>query len=88
MKRLNLMEAAAFIGVKRVKMLQLANSGAVSGAKISKAWMFTEEHLESYMRREIERQTQARRKPPGPDPLLPRKGRRRCAPPSLNLDPG
>lgn len=84
MKTLNLLEAAAVLGVKRVKMLHLAASGLVPGAKISKAWVFNDEDLEAYLRAEIARQTNARRPPAddGRGAARPRR-RRGTVPPPL-----
>ena len=57
----NIETAAAFLNVSADTMKDLAGSGVVPGAKIGKAWVFTDEALEEYLRSEIARQTAERR---------------------------
>lgn len=61
MKTLNLETAAAFLFVSEYTLQDLAASGAVSGAKIGKCWVFTDEDLDAYVRDEVGRQTAERR---------------------------
>ena len=61
MKTLSLEGAAAHLNVSPDTMRDLAANGDVAGAKIGKAWVFTDEALEEYIREEIRQQTAGRR---------------------------
>jgi hypothetical protein len=60
MKTFNAEEAAEFLKISSATLKILAGSGVVPGAKVGRAWVFTDEGLESYLRSEITRQTTAR----------------------------
>lgn len=61
MKTLKLEDAAAFLMISADTMKDLAADGSVPGAKIGKAWIFTDEDLEQYVRDAVRRQTAERR---------------------------
>ena len=63
MKTFNAEEAAEFLKISSATLKILAGSGVVPGAKVGRAWVFTDEGLESYLRGEITRQTTARAEP-------------------------
>ena len=61
MKTYNIEEAAKFLHISPDSMLDLAGSGEVPGAKIGRAWVFADEDLADYLRREVKKQTADRR---------------------------
>lgn len=88
MKTFGIEGAAAHLNVSPDTMRDLAANGDVAGAKIGKAWVFTDEALEEYIREEIRQQTAGRRnkiQAPVVVAAIPAKsGRRRsAAPPPL-----
>ncbi|WP_374335291.1 helix-turn-helix domain-containing protein [Methyloversatilis sp.] len=58
---LDLIECAYFLRVDKSTAQELASSGELPGAKIGRSWVFLRSDLESYLRREVQRQ-QAERK--------------------------
>ena len=60
MKTLNAQEAAEFLKVSENTLKKLAHAGTIPGAKVGRAWVFTDEGLESYLRGEIQKQSSAR----------------------------
>ncbi|OJA86150.1 helix-turn-helix domain-containing protein [Burkholderia ubonensis] len=58
-------EAAAFLKVDRTTALSLAGSGQLPGAKIGRAWVFLESDVVAYLKREVERQSEERRRAAG-----------------------
>ena len=90
MKTFDLEEAAAFLRVSKDSMRDMADSGKVPGAKIGPTkgyrWVFTDDSLEAYLREEVERQTQERRRQHQPAPSRSVKmspGREARRPPKL-----
>lgn len=61
MRTLNSEEAAHFLKVSIPSLEELAMSGLIPAAKISRAWVFTEQHLSEYLAKQIEQQTNERR---------------------------
>jgi excisionase family DNA binding protein len=81
--------AAEFLNISPDTMKDLAASGKVAGAKIGKSWVFADEFLAEYLRKEILRQTAERRgqpveteKPPADNARRPTR-RRPATPPPL-----
>lgn len=70
MKTFNLEGAAAYLNVSPDTMRDLAADGDVAGAKIGKAWVLTEAHLDEFLLKEIKKQTAARRNDPADKPAL------------------
>ena len=70
MKIYNLEGGAEYLMVSIDTMRDLAANGDVAGAKIGKAWVFTDEDLDEYLRKEIKKQTAARRNEPADKPAL------------------
>ena len=62
MKTFNLEGAAEYLNISTETMRNMAVSGEVDCAKIGKSWVFTDEHLDEFLRKEIKAQTAARRK--------------------------
>ncbi|MFA7290941.1 MAG: helix-turn-helix domain-containing protein [Rhodocyclaceae bacterium] len=62
MKTFDIKDAAAFLHISVDSLGDLAGNGTVPAAKVGKAWVFSDECLEAYLREEITRQTTARRK--------------------------
>jgi excisionase family DNA binding protein len=60
MKTYGLEAAADFLHVHTNTVLRLAASCQLRGAKIGRAWVFTENDLADYLQAEIERQTRER----------------------------
>ena len=93
MKTFSIEGAAAHLNVSPDTIRDLAANGDVAGAKIGKAWVFTDEDLDEYLRKEIKKQTAARRNEPADKPALadvpksPRAAQRRqpARPPSLGV---
>lgn len=56
--------AAEYLNVSQDTMRELAATGAVAGAKVGKEWVFFEDDLEEFLRKEIKRQTSERRGEP------------------------
>lgn len=87
MKTLNLTEAAAFLKVSDDTLKDLAQSGAVPGAKVGKCWLFVDEDLEQYVREVVRRQTAERRGVTVPQRIATEatriRRRRNAEPPSL-----
>jgi excisionase family DNA binding protein len=61
MKTYDIHEAADFLKVDRSTALDLANGGALPGAKVGRAWVFMEDELINYLRDVTRKQTQERR---------------------------
>jgi hypothetical protein len=55
MDTLTLQEAAAFLKIHPVTLLNMANGGIVPGAKIGKRWVFVEIDLVEYIRSQYPR---------------------------------
>ena len=93
MKIYNLEGGAEYLMVSIDTMRDLVASGEVDGAKIGKAWVLTEAHLDEFLLKEIKKQTAARRNDPADKPALadvpksPRAAQRRqpARPPSLGV---
>lgn len=93
MKTFGLEGAAEYLNVSPDTMRDLFASGEVDGAKIGKAWVSTEAHLDEFLLKEIKKQTAARRNEPADKPALadvpksPRAAQRRqpARPPSLGV---
>lgn len=60
MKTFDLLECADFLKVDRNKILTLAGRGELRGAKIGRAWVFLEDDVVTYLRKQIHEQTTAR----------------------------
>ncbi|MEX3916004.1 helix-turn-helix domain-containing protein [Paraburkholderia sp. BR10872] len=60
MRTFDLLECADFLKVDRNKVLRLAGSGELRGAKIGRAWVFLEDDVVTYLRKQIHEQTAAR----------------------------
>jgi excisionase family DNA binding protein len=78
MKTLSAKEAAEYLHVSQDTVKELAASGKLPGAKIGKAWVFTDTHLADYLADEISRQTAAIRRARG---ATETKSRQRTPPP-------
>lgn len=61
MKTYDINEVADFLKVDRSTALDLANLGALPGAKVGRAWVFMEDELVGYLRDLTRKQTQVRR---------------------------
>ena len=61
MKTFCIEEAADFLRVSTDTLGDMAATGVVPAAKIGRSWIFTDEHLESYVRDEVVKQTSLRR---------------------------
>ena len=61
MKTYDINEVADFLKVDRSTALDLANLGALPGAKVGRAWVFMEDELVGYLRDVTRKQTQVRR---------------------------
>ena len=70
MKIYNLEGGAEYLMVSIDTMRDLVASGEVDGAKIGKAWVLTEAHLDEFLLKEIKKQTAARRNEPADKPAL------------------
>ena len=60
MKTLDLTEAAGLLKVHENTVMEMVSAGTIPGAKIGRAWVFLDEDLFEYVRREITRQSAAR----------------------------
>ena len=60
MKTLNLTEAADLLKVHENRVMALAGAGEIPGAKIGRAWVFIDEDLIAYVRRQIKEQSATR----------------------------
>jgi excisionase family DNA binding protein len=60
MKTLDLLECADFLKIDRTTLLRLANAGEITGAKIGRAWVFLEDDVVAYLKRQAIEQTRAR----------------------------
>lgn len=98
MRTLDVIECAEFLKVCRETVLRLAQAGEIYGARIGHAWVFLEDDLVDYLRRESRRQTSERQTEkrvaaglqtpqPSVSPIR-RRGRNRGAPPPLPELPG
>ncbi|WP_059415529.1 helix-turn-helix domain-containing protein [Cupriavidus basilensis] len=93
MRTLDTNECAEFLKVCRETVLRLAQAGEIYGARIGHAWVFMEDDLVEYLRRESRRQTSERQTQSRvmtgfqtPQPTVSpirRRGRSRGAPPAL-----
>lgn len=54
MRTFDLLECADFLKVDRNKVLSLAGSGELLGAKIGRAWVFLEDDVVAYLRKQIQ----------------------------------
>lgn len=61
MKTFGLHDAADFLNISIDTMKDFAQNGIVPGAKIGKSWVFIEDDLANYLRKEVNRQTAERR---------------------------
>ena len=57
MRTLNLTEAADMLKVHENTVLDLVSSGDVPGAKIGRAWVFLDDDLFAYVRKQINQQS-------------------------------
>lgn len=64
MKTFDLVSGAEFLNLSVDTLGDLVGDGTIPAAKIGKRWVLTDESLETYLRDEIERQTNARRGQP------------------------
>ena len=62
MKTFDLIECAEFLKIDRTTLLKLAGKGEIPGAKIGRAWVFLEDDVVAYLRRQINEQTVARQR--------------------------
>ena len=93
MKTFSIEGAASYLNISPDTMRNLAANGEVAGAKIGKAWVFADEDLDEFLRKEVRKQTAARRNEPADKPALadvpksPRAAQRRqpARPPSLGV---
>lgn len=60
MRTLDLLECADFLKVDRNKILTLAGRGELRGAKIGRAWVFLEDDVVAFLRKQIHDQSTAR----------------------------
>lgn len=60
MKTLDITEAAEMLKVHENTVMELVGSGIIPGAKIGRAWVFIDDDLFAYVRKEIARQSAAR----------------------------
>ena len=60
MKTMGLEDAADFLHVHTNTVLKLAADCRIRGAKVGRAWVFTEDDLAEFLKTEIERQTRDR----------------------------
>jgi excisionase family DNA binding protein len=60
MRTLNITEAADMLKIHENTVMELVGSGAIPGAKIGRAWVFIDDDLLAYVRKEIARQSAAR----------------------------
>ena len=88
MKTFSIEGAAAHLNVSPDTMRDLAANGDVAGAKIGKAWVFTDEDLDEYLRKEIKKQTAARRNEPADKSQHWQTCRNHHGPPSAGNRPG
>ena len=87
MKTLNLQAAAEFLNISTDSLKDLAGGGVVPAAKIGKAWVFSDESLDDYLREEIRKQTAERRGQPSikvPTSYTRTVRRQPRTPPALN----
>lgn len=73
MKTLGVSEAADILKVHENRILELAGSGEIPGAKIGRAWVFIDEDLFEYVRRKIKEQSSRRA-------FSPKRGRQIATP--------
>lgn len=60
MKTLNLSEAAELLKVHENRVMEWAGRGVIPGAKLGRAWVFMEDDLVEFVRKEIGKQTSRR----------------------------
>lgn len=60
MRTFDLLECADFLKVDRNKVLTLAGRGELRGAKIGRAWVFLEDDVVAFLRKQIHEQSTAR----------------------------
>jgi len=60
MTTLKISSAAEYLGVHENTILRLAGEGRLRGAKIGRAWVFLEEDLIDYVRRQVREQSATR----------------------------
>jgi excisionase family DNA binding protein len=60
MRTLDLTEAASILKVHENTVMELVGDGIIPGAKIGRAWVFLDDDLLDYVKREITRQSAAR----------------------------
>lgn len=90
MKPMLIAEAAEHIRISAESLREMAESGDAPAAKIGpnggREWIFTDESLDEFVRQEIKRQTEERRKAKGSSVERGASGRRkRCPPPLLQV---
>lgn len=54
-------DAACYLGVERKRVLELANTGELPGARIGKAWIFDPRDVHEFRAQQIAKQTAQRR---------------------------
>ena len=62
MSTLNLEQTADLLCVHANTVLDLASKGEIPAAKIGRAWVFVEEDVVSWLRKQTQTQTEARRR--------------------------
>lgn len=87
MKPMLIAEAAEHIRISAESLREMAESGDAPAAKIGpnggREWIFTDESLDEFVRQEIKRQTEERRKAKGSFVERGASGRRKRSPPPL-----
>ncbi len=61
MRTYDIERAAKFLNISADTMKELAQNGVVPGAKIGKCWVFVDDDLADYLRKEVAKQTAERR---------------------------
>ncbi|MEJ7805266.1 MAG: helix-turn-helix domain-containing protein [Telluria sp.] len=60
MRTLDLLECAEFLKIERTHTLKLCGEGTIPGAKIGKNWVFLEDDLVEYLRKQVRLQMRER----------------------------
>lgn len=71
MRTLNIKECAEFFKINLITAYEMAARGELPGAKIGRAWVFLEDDLVEYLRREVRRQQQERQSRSGREDSSP-----------------
>lgn len=74
MKSLNLTEAADLLKVHENRVMEWAAAGIIPGAKLGRAWVFIDDDLFAFLRRQITEQSATRALPPGRSRVNSRSG--------------